>query len=117
MGQAAAWAASDSGVANQTPSYRECTWSGVTAAQIPSYIFCVLEKSLDLVSQGTLLGKEIKEVVDKGKVVWNADDVIATLFKEDPSFGTDSKGLRFFFNFKHSLVLTVNFIPLERYHI
>ena len=36
MGQGAAWAASDSGVALQTPSYRECTWSGVTAAQIPS---------------------------------------------------------------------------------
>ena len=59
-GAAANWRASDSGVAGLTPSYRECTWSGITAAQLPSALFVVLEKSMDCVSQGTLLGKEVE---------------------------------------------------------
>ena len=58
-GQGANWRASDSGVAGVAPSYRECSWSGITAAQLPQYLFVVLEKSMDCVSQGTLLGKEV----------------------------------------------------------
>ena len=58
-GQAANWRGSASGVAGIAPTYRECTWAGITAAQIPSFIFCVLEKSMDLTSHGTLLAKEV----------------------------------------------------------
>ena len=58
-GLAANWRGPASGAAGIEPSYRECTWAGITAAQLPSYIFCVLEKDLDLVSQGTLIGKEV----------------------------------------------------------
>ena len=60
-GQAANWRESGSGVAAIAPSYRECTWAGITAAQIPSMIFCVLEKSMDLTSHGTLIGKEVAD--------------------------------------------------------
>ena len=60
-GQAANWRETGSGVAGIAPSYRECTWAGITAAQIPSMIFCVLEKSMDLTSHGTLLGKEVSD--------------------------------------------------------
>ena len=43
------------GVGNApAPSYRECTWSGITAAQIPQFIFCVLEKSMDFVTTKSL---------------------------------------------------------------
>ena len=60
-GLGANWRESTSGVAGLTPSYRECTWAGITAAQIPSFIFVVLEKSMDMCSHGTLVGKEVND--------------------------------------------------------
>ena len=59
-GSAANWREAGAGP-GAVPSYRECTWAGITAAQIPSFIFVVLEKEMRLVSQGTLLGKEVAD--------------------------------------------------------
>ena len=58
-GTGAVFPQTGAGVAGKAPVYRECTWSGITAAQLPSYIFVVLEKRMDLVSQGTLIAKEV----------------------------------------------------------
>jgi hypothetical protein len=34
--------------------YRDVAWNGITAAQIPEYLFVVCEKRLDLTSHGNL---------------------------------------------------------------
>ena len=50
------------GVGNAAaPAYREVQWSGITAAQIPQYLFVVLEKSMDLVCSQSL---NVQNIVD-----------------------------------------------------
>ena len=34
--------------------YRDCAWSGVVASQLPQFIFCVLEKSMDMTCHSNL---------------------------------------------------------------
>ena len=47
QGQGAAFRnTGNAGVAGQAQSFRECTWNGLTSAQLPQFLFCVLEKDL-----------------------------------------------------------------------
>jgi hypothetical protein len=38
----------------RTPGHRECYWSGVVAAQLPQFLFVVLEKSMDMTCHSNL---------------------------------------------------------------
>lgn len=51
-GRAGAW---NGGVTR----YRECQWGGITAAQLPQYLFVVLEKSLELTSHGEMFTQQL----------------------------------------------------------
>ena len=52
-GNAAQWRQTAVGIADQKPSFRECSWNGITAAQIPQYLFVVMEKSTDMFCNST----------------------------------------------------------------
>ena len=53
QGNAAPWRESGKGINGMGQSYRECQWNGITAAQIPQYLFVVLEKSSDMFCNST----------------------------------------------------------------
>lgn len=61
-GNAAQWRQTTVGIADQKPSFRECTWNGITAAQIPQYLFVVMEKSPDMFLNSTQFNQNAQVV-------------------------------------------------------
>ena len=51
-----------SGVQGQAPVFRECTWNSITSAQLPQFLFVVLEKDLSMTCHGSLRNKSLMNI-------------------------------------------------------